>query len=67
MNTRGVDAFRFAKELGKHKYLGEIEVLSYMDLSNRIKKNKNLILKIQEKKRKAQASYEQKVSKITEI
>ena len=67
MNTQGVDAFQFAKELGKHKYLGEIEILSYTDLSNRIKKNKTLILKIQEKKRKAQESYEQKVSEVAEI
>lgn len=67
MNCFGVDAFRFAKELGKHRFLGERKVLGYTGLFNRIKDNLELIRKIQAKKEKSQLAYENKESTVSEI
>ena len=67
MNTFGVDAFKYAKETGKYRYLGEIEMMNYLELSSRIKENYEMIRKVMEKKRKGQQDYENKISNVDEI
>ena len=67
MNTYDVDAFKYAKETGKYRYLGEIEMITYLELSNRIKENYEMIRKVTEKKRKGQQDYENKISNVDEI
>lgn len=63
----GVDAFKFAKQLGKHRFLGNLETLTYQELFNRIKHNLDFIHKIQKKKKKSQREYENKISNVLEV
>jgi predicted nucleic acid-binding Zn finger protein len=67
VNCFEVDAFKYAKETGKYRYLGEIEMINYVELSERIKENIEMIRKITEKKRKCQSEYENKASNVNEI
>lgn len=67
MDSRGIDPFRFAKNVGKYRFLGEKKVLGYNGMYNRVKDNLDLILKIQKKKEKNQRDYENKESNVSEI
>ena len=49
MNSMKVDQFKYAKEMGKHICLGSHKVLSYIELSERIKKNIELLKKLKKK------------------
>lgn len=66
-NSFGVDAFKVAKEAGKHRVLGSQSILSYQDIFDRVKNNLDKISLIQKKKELNQQAYESKETKMSEI
>lgn len=62
-----VDPFKYAKELGIHKFLGQSSLLSYKEYGERVKKNYDQMKETQTEKEKAQNEYEQMNSKIHQI
>lgn len=62
-----IDPFKYAKELGIHRFLGQSTLLSYKEFGQRVKNNYDELIKTQAKKESNQEEYEKTKSKINQI